>query len=143
VPRLKACINVVGLEAHDCQVRIIDFTLEELQSAGRNDLELPNARRWIDLLDFSQQTAIPFDRIVQIGNWQADVKVLTFVTLIRFCGFLPSSPGTWFRLENYGRSFRSWHLGQFPMLHRMNIARHRRGDLCIRDGLASTTRRDR
>jgi hypothetical protein len=57
--------------------------------------------------------------------------------------FLPSSQGTWFRLENYGRTFRRSHLGQFPMLHRMNIARHRRGDLCIRDGLASTTRRNR
>jgi hypothetical protein len=56
---------------------------------------------------------------------------------------LPSSRGTWFRLENYGRTFRSSHLGQFPMLHRMHIARHRRDDLCIRDGLASTTRRDR
>ena len=32
-----------------------------------------------------------------------------YFTLIRFCGFLPSSPGTWFRLENYGRTFRSWH----------------------------------
>jgi hypothetical protein len=57
--------------------------------------------------------------------------------------FLPSSQGTWFRLENYGRTFRRSHLGQFPMLHRMNIARHRRDDLCIRDGLASTTRRSR
>ena len=57
--------------------------------------------------------------------------------------FLPSSQGTWSRLENYGRLIRRLHLGQFPMLHRMNIARHRRGDLCIRDGLASTTRRDR
>src|SRR5437763_851187 len=35
--------------------------------------------------------------------------------------FLPSSQGTWFRLENYGRMFRSSHLGQFPMLHRTNI----------------------
>jgi hypothetical protein len=57
--------------------------------------------------------------------------------------FLPSSQGTWFRLENYGRTFRRSHLGQFPMLHRTNIARHRRDDLCIRDGLASTTRRGR
>ena len=57
--------------------------------------------------------------------------------------FLPSNRGTWFRSENYGRTFRRSHLGQFPMLLRTNIARHRRGDLCIRDGLASTTRRDR
>jgi hypothetical protein len=69
--------------------------------------------------------------------------ICQYFTLIRFCGFLPSSPGTWFRLENYGRPFRSSHLGQFPMPHRTNIVRHRRGDLCIRDGLASTTRRDR
>ena len=33
-------------------------------------------RRWIDLLDFSQQPAIPLDRTVQVGNWQADGKSL-------------------------------------------------------------------
>jgi hypothetical protein len=66
-----------------------------------------------------------------------------YFTLIRFCGLLPSSRGTWFRLENYGRTFRRSHPGQFPMLHRTKIARHPRDDLCIRDGLASTTRRDR
>src|SRR4029450_12052660 len=27
----SACLNVAGLEAHDCQVPIIDFILEELQ----------------------------------------------------------------------------------------------------------------
>jgi hypothetical protein len=39
-------------------------------------LEFPDARRWIDLLDFSQQPAISFDRTVQVGNWQADGKRL-------------------------------------------------------------------
>jgi hypothetical protein len=39
-------------------------------------LEFPNARRWIDLLDFSQQPAIPFDRTLQVGNWQAEGKRL-------------------------------------------------------------------
>src|SRR5260370_12895350 len=54
----------------------IGFIFKELQPARRDDLEFPNARRWIDLLDFSQQPAIPFDRTLQVGNWQAEGKRL-------------------------------------------------------------------
>jgi hypothetical protein len=87
--------------------------------------------------------------IGRLAWFSVEITDIHALTLYRLClnasrlAFLPSSRGTWFRLENYGRAFRSSHLGQFPTLHRMNIVRHRRGDLCIRDDLASTIRRDR
>ncbi len=122
-------------------------------SSSRNALSFSSART-TNLFPSSRcasaiQIVRPSESFAEIQpELQPDALCLSamssqYFTLIRFCGFLPSSPGTWFRLENYGRTFRSWHLGQFPMLHRMNTARHRRGDLCIRDGLVSTTRRHR
>ena len=139
-----------------CQPCCLDFDKSSSRvtpSSSRNALSFSSART-TNLFPSSRcasaiQIVRPSESLAEIQpELQPDALSLStmssqYFTLIRFCGFLPSSPGTWFRLENYGRTFRSWHLGQFPMLHRMNIARHRRGDLCIRDGLASTTRRDR
>jgi hypothetical protein len=39
-------------------------------------LEFPNSRGWIDLLDFSQQLAIPLDSPLQLCDGQADGKTL-------------------------------------------------------------------
>jgi hypothetical protein len=39
-------------------------------------LEFPNSRGWIDLLDFSQQLAIPLDSPLQLCDRQADGKTL-------------------------------------------------------------------
>jgi hypothetical protein len=39
-------------------------------------LEFPNSRGWIDLLDFSQQLAIPLDSPLQLRDRQADGKTL-------------------------------------------------------------------